>query len=311
MSKNLYDNFRETGSNIRRQPSERAWKRLENRLDGSQGVQRTLRTRWWIMAASVLLLVGITAGIILSSEKESSLTAAAESTGQFVSEDLVYTDTKVENIPAVRLQNRIESQTWQPVNEGKSGQRLIAVHVNKSPRHAAQPASQDVIAATESAVAVTADTTVPTRQSHGGARHPFADYLWLEGSWQTQNDIREEWQMHGGYELTNAGSMTDSRAMPFIFGLQCYSQMCDLKMVTDATGATETYELSDKTADEFEFWSTGKAYPETVIIRRVNKNEFVLNIAGSKVSAAQQKYLTANGFVFAGDGSARRVMKRR
>ena len=59
MSKNLYDNFRKNGRNLRQQPSGRAWKRLESRLDGSQGVQRTLHTRWWVMAASVLLLVGV------------------------------------------------------------------------------------------------------------------------------------------------------------------------------------------------------------------------------------------------------------
>ena len=88
MSKNLYDNFRKNGRNLRQQPSGRAWKRLESRLDGSQGVQRTLHTRWWIMAASVLLLVGAVIGISLSSERNPTMTAQNEAGAFFVSEDL-------------------------------------------------------------------------------------------------------------------------------------------------------------------------------------------------------------------------------
>ena len=139
MSKNLYDNFRENGRNLRQQPSGRAWKRLESRLDGSQGVQRTLHSRWWVMAASVLLLVGAVIGMTLSAEKNSNKTAQNNGEAFFVSEDLTYTDTDVQNIAAVQLQKRFDSEDWQPINEGKAGSRLLPVHINKSPSRASNP----------------------------------------------------------------------------------------------------------------------------------------------------------------------------
>lgn len=325
MSKNLYDNFRDNGKNLRQQPNEKAWKRLESRLDGSQGVQRTLHTRWWVMAASVLILVGVVAGMMLTTERKNTMTAQNKAGAFFVSEDLTYTDTNVQNIAAVQLQKRIESADWQPINEGKAGSRLVAVHVNKSPSRAANVEPQ---------IAMVQDVTSPVPSSEedinkmnkeakkvtasngraGSAHNNFSDYMWLDGNWEVKNSpyaISENWTFNGGHELTNSQTMATSPQMPFIVGLQCGRVMCQMKMVTEANGQTEMFDMTDKTNNRFEYWSLGKGFPEVVSIEKLDDNNYTLSISGGQVGVKQKVYFTKSGFIFGQNGNAVRTLKRK
>ena len=355
MSKNIYDNFRENGKDLRQQPSGRAWKRLESRLDGSQGVQRTLRTRWWIMAASVLLLVGALVGITLTTEGSSTMTAQNEAGAFFVSEDLTYTDTDVQNIAAVQLQKRIESADWQPINEGKAGSRLVAVHLNKSPSRAANAEPQIAMAnditspmppskkelkkmkkvakkeakaaekaakrtpkeATNKPVTTTTDApkTVTTNSGRsGGAHNNYTNYMWLEGDWDVINstyEISENWTLSGGHELTNSQTKATSVQMPFIVGLQCGRVMCQMKMVTEPTGETEMFDMTDETDNRIEYWNLNKGYPEVVLIEKTDSNNYTLTISGGQVSTKQKDYFTKSGFIFGSKGTAVRTLKRK
>ena len=320
MSKNLYDNFRKNGSKLTQQPSDRAWKRLENRLDGSSGVQRTLTSRWWLMAASVALMVAVTAGVMLFTENTSQETAQAEGRAFFVSEDLEYTDTDVRQYAAVQLQKRLDNNDWQPINEGKVGQRLVAVRVNKSPSRASKPQAADnqgYIAAEAQAVQTAPKTKNAARQNtRTGRQKPdaYADFKWLPGTWITTvggQKIVDVWQMHSGAELTNAGSPATAARMPFIVGLQCYGTMCDLKMVINQTGTTQLFALTEKNARTAEFWSEGKGFPETVMLQKVADDTFQIRIEGGKPNSAQRKYLEESGFVFRANGAAVRTARRR
>ncbi|MGK0363838.1 MAG: hypothetical protein ACI85O_000892 [Saprospiraceae bacterium] len=341
MSKNLYDNFRKNGRNLRQQPSGRAWKRLESRLDGSQGVQRTLHTRWWVMAASVLLLVSAVMGITLTTERSNTMTAKNEAGAFFASEDLTYTDTDVQNIAAVQLQKRIESADWQPINEGKAGSRLVAVFVNKSPSRTANADPQvsmvqDVTSPTPPSKkerskikeqaekdaktnkpAVTTDTPKPVTTNSGrsgGAYNNFTDYMWLDGNWEVKNSpysISENWTFNGGHELTNSQTMATSAQMPFIIGLQCRRVMCQMKMVTEPSGETEMFDMTDRRNNRFEYWSLGKGYPEVVLIEKLDENNYTLTISGGQVGTKQKEYFTKSGFVFGRDGAAVRTLKRK
>ncbi len=348
MSKNLYDNFRKNGKNLRQQPSGRAWKRLESRLDGSQGVQRTLHTRWWIMAASVLLLVGVMVGITLATERSNNMTAQNKAGAFFVSEDLTYTDTDVQNIAAVQLQKRMDSPDWQPINEGEAGSRLVAVHLNKSPRRTAHlepqvsmiqdvtspvPPSKKELkkmkkaakkeaerarkeAATTQAVtnADTPKTVITNSGRPGGAYNNFTDYMWLNGDWDVKNSpykISENWTFSGGHELTNSQTMASSAQMPFIIGLQCGRVMCQMKMVTDASGETEMFDMTDRRNGSFEYWSLGKGFPEVVLIKKTDNDNYTLTISGGQAGTRQKEYFTKSGFVFGRDGTAVRTLKRK
>lgn len=342
MSKNLYDNFRENGSNLRQKPSPRAWKRLESRLDGSQGVQRTLHTRWWIMAASVALLVGAIVGLTMISEGANNQTAQMENGGAFfVSEDLTYTDTKVQNMPSVQLQKRIDNAEWQPINEGEADRRLVAVHINKSPSRGANAEPQIAMiqdittpqrtTKTKKTQVINADAqeevkinepkttensqALPAKRKsqQGGAYNNFSDYMWLEGDWKVQKsayNFTENWLFNGGHELTNSQTPATTARMPFIIGLQCYGVMCNMKMVIDGTGEAQKFEMTDKTRDSWEYWTQGKGYPEVALFEKQNDNNYTLTISGGKVGTAQRKYLTESGFVFRKNGSAVRSMQR-
>jgi len=333
MSKNLYDNFRQNGRNLRQQPSPRAWKRLESRLDGSQGVQRTLHTRWWMMAASVALLAGLVVGITVMTEGTNNQTAQKDSGGAFfVSEDLTYTDTDVQNMPSVQLQKRIDNQEWQPINEGKAGSSLVAVHINKSPSRGSNvepqvAMSQDVTTPlppmqknSEQAGNIQADQSespqvvnANRQPGNSGAYNSFADYMWLQGNWKVQKSayvFTENWTLNGGQELTNSQTPATTARMPFIIGLQCFRVMCNLKMVIDGSGEAEKFEMTDKTANGWEYWSQGKGFPEVVTLTKQNNSNYTVQLSGGKVGAEQQKYLTESGFVFAKDDTATRYMQR-
>lgn len=301
---------------MRQQPSDRAWKRLENRLDGSAGVQRTLTGRWWLMAASVAIMVAATAGLILFTETSSQQTAQANGETFFVSEDLVQTDTDVQQYAAVQLQKRMESADWQPINEGKAGQKLVAVRVNQSPSRASKPQPQIARAKAETTEEVARVAPVQQSARTGGRPKPnaYADYQRLPGTWITTTadgeEITEIWQQHSGMELTNAGSPAVTARMPLIIGLQCYSTMCDLKMVLNQTGATQLYALTEKTENKFEFWSEGKGFPETVTLQFFGEKTARFIIEGGKPGSTQRKYLEDSGFVFQKNGSAVRTMKK-
>ena len=351
MSKNLYDNFRENGKDLRQQPSGRAWKRLESRLDGSQGVQRTLHTRWWVMAASVLILVGIVAGIMLTTERRNTMTAQNEAGAFFASEDLTYTDTDVQNIAAVQLQKRIESPDWQPINEGKAGSRLVAVHVNKSPSRTSntepqismvqditsplpptkkelskmkRQAEKDARKAAKKAKnegktnkpTITSDTPKPVTTNSGrpgGAYNNFTDYMWLVGDWDVKNSpyqISENWTFNGGHELSNSQTKATSAQMPFIIGLQCRRVMCQMKMVTEPSGETEMFDMTDKRSNSFEYWSLGKGFPEVVLINKIDNDSYTLTISGGQVGTKQKEYFKKSGFVFGRNGAAVRTLKK-
>jgi len=348
MSKNLYDNFRENGRNLRQQPSGRAWKRLESRLDGSQGVQRTLHSRWWLMAASVLLLVGAVAGIMLTTESNNNMTAQNKAGAYFVSEDLTYTDTDVQNIAAVQLQKRLDNADWHPINEGKVGSRLMPVHINKSPsrlnevepqiamvqdltspvptsskelKKMKKQAKKEAKVAKEEAktqkpqVTTDAPATVTTNSGRpGGAYNNYTDYMWLNGDWEVQNStyqISENWTFSGGHELTNSQTRATSKQMPFIIGLQCRRVMCQMKMVIEPTGETEMFDMTDKQSNRFEYWSLGKSYPEVVLIEKSDNDNYTLTISGGQVGTKQKEYFIKSGFIFRRDGSAVRTLKRK
>lgn len=257
---------------MRQTPDNRAWKRLENRLDGRQGVQRTLVARAWIMAASVVLLVGVMIGLMTLTERNNSMTASAQ--GNLLMEDLDVSDLESPDIPAVRLQQELEKNMWTPISEGKAGRQLVAVHINKSPSRG------NKIEGKSTALEVV---------------------KWLEGEWiipQSVHHKSETWSFNGVDEISNAGTPVTSMRMPFITGIQCRGMNCELKMVIDGTGETSRYELLSEKEGLLEFQSYSEEYPQRVIIRKESDDKFLMEISEGQAQDAQILFFKERGFIF-------------
>lgn len=255
MSHNLFDNIEENGKNLQQMPSDRAWRKLENRLDGRQGVQRTMVARRKLMAVSVLLLLGVMVGLLVFTQRSTTLSAQKDG-ATLVAEDLAYTNENVKDIAAFQLQKQFESKDWQPINEGKVGRRLIAVKVNEVHSRASKPSS--------------------SRERMKKKATDKTGLAWLNALSFSKNDL--------------------------IRNFSCRGRDCSLQFQRNVNNTTVAYELTDNTNTKFEFWSTGKSFPEIILLERKGE-KYQIKLSGGTVSQAQKNFFIAKGFRALKNGS--------
>ncbi len=127
--KDIFELFRKGEHKLRERPSDRAWHRLENRLDRRRRrITPAARMRTWLSMAGVLvLLIGLISiiSLFLTDRPQNMAVAEADIRPQFVLEEIgIYNDQKdiVYNVSAYQKQlNRLNTN---PILEGDPSKEL-------------------------------------------------------------------------------------------------------------------------------------------------------------------------------------------
>ncbi|MEL7120145.1 MAG: hypothetical protein AAFO07_11910 [Bacteroidota bacterium] len=123
-SKDLFDQFRDVGSQMSETPSPRTWKRLERRLDRRQRRTQTQQSTSTI-AVVLLLLVLLMSVVVLTSKKPTVDVERMVGPVAFeVLEVNENSDQIISPITVKEYQRAISDKARQPIEEGESGKRL-------------------------------------------------------------------------------------------------------------------------------------------------------------------------------------------
>jgi len=303
-NKNIFDSFRENAKHLEETPSDRAWQRLEARLQEQQqpAKMRTLMTRRWAIAASLLVVLSVLS--VLSTflvQSKTSFAEAVMSTKEMGEEQLVMIDAIPYNVAQLNKNYATAS-----IEEGNTSTKLkAAINYFYDEKRSTNTTDQsDSLLKSE-----TKSTTTPILDTI------IQSFDWLLGVWKGNVEggtSVEKWQkdrntLYGtGYVVQNADTTFMERMKLVQKGEDWY-----YVLQLDAYSNSLAYKLAYYSDNQAIFTNKEGKFPKQVVLRRNAENEFSTQLVASdgiSLSPRELDFLTKRNVLLV-DKTVRNLVK--